>query len=182
MRRTAAAVVAALLFAACQAATPAATPTAAPSTPAAATSTPSPAATATPSPSPPPSATPGQTPLPTPHPVTDIAELIDYWWVFDPVGLGPDTIHFGEDGQYVVGHGPTMGQLMGEGGYSLTDSVLTFDTGWFDCDENAVGHYRLTITYDSKSLIFGHVDDQCTKRASHLATLGQWQRGRPPRP
>jgi hypothetical protein len=149
-----------------------------PSTGASATTTPLPSLPATtPSPGPSQSRAPRQTPTA----VTDLAQILDFWWVFDAQAGGPNVIHFDPDGTYRVSHGPRVGITRVTGTFRLEGDILTFENGWFECPQEMSGSYALTLRQGGQMLNFRRVEDECAARWQQTFGIwATWKRGRPP--
>lgn len=117
----------------------------------------------------------------TPAAVTDLAQILDFWWVFDAQAGGPNVIHFNPDGTYRVSHGPGVGITRVKGTYRLEGDILTFENGWFECPEGSAGSYALTLSQGDQMLTFHKVEDECAARwLQTFGTWATWKRGRPP--
>jgi hypothetical protein len=113
--------------------------------------------------------------------VSDLSQILDFWWVYDAQAGGPNVLHFNPDGTYRASHGPGVGITRVKGTFRLEDDILTFENGWFECPEEMSGSYALTLRQGGQMLNFRRVEDECAARWQHtFGTWATWKRGKPP--
>jgi hypothetical protein len=118
---------------------------------------------------------PSDTPEPTATLPVTIEAIRGIWTREDPA-RGTLFLTFREDGSFVAAHG-TPGGVVHEGIFSLSNGVITFESGW-DCSPLAgdvPGQYVLRQIADGKYLFFDLVEDSCPDRPSALKGFA-WNR------